>query len=196
MEAASRKKEKEDKDQAAQKRNEEESKEEERRKNTEEVMKNNQQEIDEAMKKSKEEKELSNQAYRNIFSPQIDYPDKGIIDLNNIISREDMYVSRSLGSEQKDEEVRSPQMKKKKKDKKKDKKDKKTRRQKQNQFFNQEGLEGQEKGIGARFECRKNCNISINIHGYMWMLQLLWRLTTSTCSLHRRLESLYSMQKR
>ena len=73
------------------------------------------------MKKSKEDKELSKQAYRNIVSPKIDHPDKGIIDLNNIISRKDMDVSGSLGEEQKDEEVRSPQSKKKKKDNKKDK---------------------------------------------------------------------------
>ena len=75
------------------------------------------------MEQSKEEKELLKQAYRNIFSPQIDHPDKGIIDLNNIISREDMNVSGLLGAEQKDEELRSPQREKKKKDKKKDKKD-------------------------------------------------------------------------
>ena len=49
------------------------------------------------MKKRKEEKELSNQAYRNIVSPQIYHPHKGIIDLNNIISREDMDISGSLG---------------------------------------------------------------------------------------------------
>ena len=103
LEAARQKKEKEEEDQAAQKRNEED-----RQKKTEEVKKNKQQEIDEAIKKSKEEKELSKQAYRNIVSPQIDHPDKGIIDLNNIISREDMDVSGSLGAEQKDEEVLSP----------------------------------------------------------------------------------------
>ena len=108
MEAARRKKEKEEEYQTAQKRNEEERKEEKRQKKTEEVKKNNQQEIDEAMKKSKEEKELSKHSYRNIVSPQIDHPDKGIINLNNIISREDMGVSGSLGAEQKDEEVRSP----------------------------------------------------------------------------------------
>ena len=103
LEAAKLKKEKEEEDQAAQKRNEKERKEDERRKKTEEVKKNKEQEIDEATKKSKEEKELSKQAYRNIVSPQINHPDKGIIDLNNIISREDMDVSGSLGAEQKDE---------------------------------------------------------------------------------------------
>ena len=55
------------------------------------------------MNKSKEEEEQSKQAYRNIVSPQIDRPDKGINDLNNIILREDMDVSGSLGAEQKDE---------------------------------------------------------------------------------------------
>ena len=57
--------------------------------------------------------------------PQIDRPDKGINNLNIIIPREDMDVSRSLGAEKKDEEVQSPQRKRKKKDKRKDKKDKK-----------------------------------------------------------------------
>ena len=97
----------------------------ERLQKTEEAKENTQQEIEEAMKNSKEEKEISMQAYRNIFSPQIDHPDKGLIDLNNIISREDTDVSGSLGAEQKDEEMRSPQRKKNKKDKRKDKKDKK-----------------------------------------------------------------------
>ena len=77
------------------------------------------------MKKSKEEEEHSKHAYRNIVSPQIDRPDKGINDLTNIIPREDMDVSGSFGAEQKDEEVRFTQKKKKKKDKRKDKKDKK-----------------------------------------------------------------------
>ena len=77
------------------------------------------------MEKSKEEEEHSKHAYRNIFSPKIDCPDKGINDLNDIIPREDMDVSGSLGAEQKDEEIRSPQRKKKKKDRRKDKKDKK-----------------------------------------------------------------------
>ena len=58
----------------------------------------------------------------NIVSPQIYRPYKGINDMNEIIPREDMDVSRSLGEEQKDEEVRSSQRKKKKKDKRKDKK--------------------------------------------------------------------------
>ena len=72
------------------------------------------------MKKIKEREEHSKQAYRNIISPQINRPDKGINDLNNIIPRKDMDVSGSLGEEQKDEEVRSPQRKKKKQDKRKD----------------------------------------------------------------------------
>ena len=125
LEATRRKKEKEEEDQAAQKRNEEERKADERQKKTEEVKKNKQQEIEEATKKSKEEEEHSKQAHRNIVSPQIDRPDKGINDLNNNVTREDMDVSWSLGTEQKYEEVRSPQRNKKKKDKKKDKKDKK-----------------------------------------------------------------------
>ena len=103
------------------------------------------------MKKSKEEEEHSKHAYRNIVSPQIDRPDKGINNLNDIIPREDMDVSGSLGAEHKDEEVQSPQRKKKKKYKRKDKKIKKRIRQKQSRLFSQEGLEGQEKGISARF---------------------------------------------
>ena len=55
------------------------------------------------MKKSKEEEEHSKKAYRNIVSPQIDRLDKGINDLNDIIPREDMDVSRSLWEEEKDE---------------------------------------------------------------------------------------------
>ena len=52
--------------------------------------------------------------------------DKGINDLlNYIIPRDDMDVSGSLGTEQKDEEVQYPQRKKNKKDKRKDNKDKK-----------------------------------------------------------------------
>ena len=51
------------------------------------------------MKKSKEEEEQSKQLYRNIFSPKIDRPDKGINDLlDYIIPREDMDVSGSLGA--------------------------------------------------------------------------------------------------
>ena len=73
------------------------------------------------MKKIKEEEEHSKQSYRNIVSPQIERPDKGInYLLNEIISRDDMDVSGSMGAEQKYEEVRSPQRKKKKKDKRKD----------------------------------------------------------------------------
>ena len=67
------------------------------------------------MKKSKDEEEHLNQSYRNIVSPQINLPDKGINDLNDIIPGEDMDVSGSLGAEQKDEEIRSAQRKKKKK---------------------------------------------------------------------------------
>ena len=56
------------------------------------------------MKKIKEEEEDWNELYRNIVSPQIDRPNKGINDLqNDIIPREDMDVSGSLGAEQKDE---------------------------------------------------------------------------------------------
>ena len=59
--------------------------------------------------------EHSKHSYRKIVSPQIDRPYKGINDLlNDIIPRDDMDVSGSLGAEQKDEEVRSPQRKKKK----------------------------------------------------------------------------------
>ena len=122
LETVRRNKEKEEEDQAAQKRNEAERKADEIRKKTEEVKLNKQQEIEEAMNKSKEDEELSNQAYSNIVSLQIDRPDKGINDLNDIISREDMDISRSLGAEQKYEEVRSSQRKKKKKYKIKDKK--------------------------------------------------------------------------
>ena len=148
------------------------------------------------MKKSKEYEEHSKQSYRNIVIPQIDSPDKGIDNLNDIIPREDMDVSGSLGEEQKYEEMRSPQRKKKKKDKRKDKKDLKRRRQKQSRVFAQEGLEGQEKGTSARFACRQSCNMSTNILGSMWMLQLLWRQTTSIWILHKRPERLYSTQKR
>ena len=90
-----------------------------------------------------EEEEHPNKTYRNMASLQIDRPDKGINDLlNEIIPRNDMDVSGSLGVEQKDEEVRSPQRKKKKNYKRKDKKIK-TRRQKQSRLFAQEGLERQ-----------------------------------------------------
>ena len=55
------------------------------------------------MNNIKEEEEHSNQSYRNTASPQIDGPDKGINNiLNNIIPRDDMDVSGSLGREQKD----------------------------------------------------------------------------------------------
>ena len=50
------------------------------------------------MNKIKEEEEHSKQAYRNIISLQIYHPDKAINDLNEIIPREDMDVSRSLGA--------------------------------------------------------------------------------------------------
>ena len=130
LEAAIQKKEREEEDQVAQKRNEEERKADERRKYPEEAKENKRQEIEEAMKKSKEEEWYSKYSYRNIVSLQIDRPDKGINDLNEIIPREDMDITGSLGAEQKDAEIQSPQRKKKKKNKRRDKKDKKTRRQK------------------------------------------------------------------
>ena len=81
-----------------QERNEEEMKADERRKDTEEAKETKWQEVEEAMNNSKEEEEHSKQAYSNTVSPQIDIPDKGINDfLNDIIPRDDMDVSRSLG---------------------------------------------------------------------------------------------------
>ena len=77
----------------------------ERLQKTEEAKENTQQEIEEAMKNSKEEEEHSKKSYKNILRPQIDRPDKGINDMHDIIPREDMDVSGSLGAEQKDEEV-------------------------------------------------------------------------------------------
>ena len=98
----------------------------ERRNETEEAKENEQQEIEEAKKKIKEEEEHSNHSHRNIVIMQIDRPDKVINNLlNDIIPRDDMDVSGSLGAKQKYEEVRSPQRKKKKKNKRKEKKIKK-----------------------------------------------------------------------
>ena len=120
LEAARRDEEREEEDQAAQDCNEEEMKADERRKKTEKAKETKRQEREEATKKIKEEEEHSKHSYRNIVSPQIDRPDKGINDLlNNIIPRDDMDVSGSLDADQKDEEVRSPQRKKKKKIRKK-----------------------------------------------------------------------------
>ena len=86
----------------------------ERRKKIKEAKENRWQEIEKPKKKSKEEEEQSNQSYMTILSLQIDLPDKRINDvLNDIIPRDDMDVSGSLGAEQKDEEIQSQQRKKK-----------------------------------------------------------------------------------
>ena len=99
LEEVRRKKEKEEEDQEAQKRNEEKRKADKRRKKTEEAKENKWHEIEEAKKRSKEEEEHSKQSYRNIVSPQIDRPDKGINDLlNDIILRDDIDVSGSRRS--------------------------------------------------------------------------------------------------
>ena len=74
----------------------------ERRKKTEEAKETKQQEVEKARKKRKEEEKHSKQSYRNIFSPQIERPEKGINDLlNDIIPRDDMDVSGSLGQNRK-----------------------------------------------------------------------------------------------
>ena len=72
------------------------------------------------------EEEQSKQSYKDAISLQEDDTNKDINDnLIDMIPRENMEVSGSLGAEQKGDEVRATQRKKKKKDKRKDKKDRK-----------------------------------------------------------------------
>ena len=69
------------------------------------------------------EEEQSKQSYKDAISLQEDDTNKDINDnLIDMIPRENMEVSDSLGEEQKGDEVRATQRKKKKKDKRKDKK--------------------------------------------------------------------------